>query len=895
MRYRASFQCLLVLLASILSLAAETAIWWEGEDFAETNIKNPVDMRTPGNKNAEQQAKLSGGRWLTVGEPEGGGVATIRYDITVPEAETYDFWVRKFWKHGPFKWRFNDGEWHSLGKDISLQDSTHLQKHWGANWVFIDAVQLPAGKHALHIEMLENKGCFDCFLLIDEPFSPRGTLRPGEKTGQADPGYFAWEPDKDALSGESPLNLRSLNESEAGVDGFLKREGAEFVLGNGETVRFWMVQGGGLMDMDETTVKRWAKRLAKYGVNLVRLQLSGHYGAYLAGNTDDFAKRLKDLHKVVAALKNEGIYTYIGHLYWHTHNDFPGGVVPGFDKNKRAIALPFVASEWRDWYCGYLEALLSPTNPYNGVALKDETALGFIEINNESSLLFHTFSPRRFDQAELAYVERDFGKWLGEKYGSVQAALQAWGPSDKHTPDRPEDGRIGLYNAGSLGGSDWAIRDRNAGRAGDQLQWMVETMHEYYSTVRTIIREDLGAGSLVSGSNWKSADDRILGGLERYSYTATDVVLRNSYFATKYPNKKARQAFFAVEEGDIFASVSALKAPSFPGPLATPQIADYPFMITENNWTRPNRFRAEWPVLIASYARLQGLDGWNFFSLDSAEWQTPMAVWDLNNPTILGQFPATALMYRRGDVAQAPQPAVHETISFENAFDMKGTRTHAVKGEDAMWASMIGDQQNEGSAGSEDIDPRAYMVGPVLHEFSDSPTTIEHVDLDRYIDDQRGLVRSMTDELTWDFRTGTVTIDTPCAQGVTGFLKDAGRIELGDVVIESQNEYGAILVVALDGKPLRESEQILVQAATEDRPYGFATESKGDYQRIVDVGGYPLNVRKIDARVTVRAAADQAVVLDGNGYVTDRRADTESAADGMRIDLPADAIYTLLR
>jgi len=888
------------LLAVSATFAAEQAagdgyIWWEGEDFAETTIANPVDMSVAGNKNAEQRAKLSGGRWLTVSDPADGGAATIRYEITVPADGSYEFWVRKFWKHGPFKWRFDDDAWRTLGKDISLQDSTYLEKHWGANWVFVDSVALTAGEHSLNIEMLENKGCFDCFLLTAEPFSPRGKLRPGEKTGLAGEGFFAWEPDKDPLTGESPLNLRFLNESVAGADGFLRREGGEFLLGGGEPVRFWMVQAGGLVDMDEKTLKRWAKRLAKYGVNLVRLQLSGLYGAYLHDNDQAFARQLDDLHRVIAALKEEGIYTYIGHLYWHTHNDFPGGIVPGFDANARAIALPFVASEWREFYQDYLEALLLPVNPYNGLALKDEPALGFIEINNESSLLFHTFNPQRFGAAELAYVEQDFGEWLTGKYGSIAEAQAVWGSSGGHTHDHPGEGRVGLYSAGMLGGADWAIRDRNPARAADQLEWMVETMRDYYRAVRTIIREDIGAGSLVSGSNWKTADERILGGLERYSYTETDVVLRNSYFSTKYPDKESRQAFFAVEENDVFASVTGLKAPGFPGPLATPQIADYPFMMTENNWTRPNRFRAEWPVLVAGYGSLQGLDGWNFFALDSSEWQTPMKVWDLNNPTILGQFPATALIYRRGDVRQAAQPAVRESINLGDAFNMKGTRSYAVKGEDAMWATMIGDLQKEGSESSDDIDPRAFMVGPVVHEFQPGPSSVEQVDLERFIDDERGLVRSMTGELTWDYRTGIVVIDTPRAQGVTGFLKDAGRIELGDVVIESQNEYGSILVVALDGKPLRESKSILVQTATEDQPYGFATKRQGDYQRIVDVGGYPLNVRKIDARVTVRSAADQAIVLDGTGYETERRADLERAGDRIRIDLPEDAIYTLLR
>jgi hypothetical protein len=39
----------------------------------------------------------------------------------------------------------------------------------------------------------------------------------------------------------------------------------------------------------------------------------------------------------------------------------------------------------------------------------------------------------------------------------------------------------------------------------------------------------------------------------------------------------------------------------------------------------------------------------------------------VNNPTILGQFPATALMFRRGDVTQPDKPAVRETISLADA------------------------------------------------------------------------------------------------------------------------------------------------------------------------------------------------------------------------------------
>jgi len=874
-------------------LAAEESVWWEGENPADTNIQNPVDMSKPGNRNDEQQAKLSGGRWLTVGDPAGGGTATITYQVEVPAASTYDFWTRKFWKHGPFKWRFGDGEWQTCGKDITLHDSTYLQKHWGANWVFLGQVELDAGEHTLEIEMIQNKGCFDAFLLINGPFSPRGKLRPGEKTGLAEDGYFAWEPDKDPLTGASPLNLRHLNEEQAGIDGFVSRDGDEFRLANGEPVRFWMVQGGALIDMQQRDIDRWAKRLAKYGVNLVRLGNGSLFGSFVGDDREQFARELDKRHYVVAALKREGIYTYFGHLYWHTKYPLPAGIIPGFDEQQTAIALPFVSEEYREFYRDYISAVVTPENPYTGGSLADEPALAFLEIHNESSLLFHTFSPGRFSPAELAYVEKQFGDWLIERYGSLDAALEAWGPSQKHTPDHPEAGRIGLYGAGFLGGASWAVDQRNDKRAGDQLQWMVESMRDFYASVTAIMKEDIGVGQMITASNWKTADDRILGALERHSYTPTDAVLRNSYFATKYPNKEARQRFYAIEQGDTYASVSGLK--QLPGPLATPLIAGHPFMITENNWTRPNRFRAEWPVLIASYARMQGVDGWNFFALDSSEWQAPMDVWDINNPTILGQFPATALMYRRGDVSEPGQPAVHEYIGFEDAFDMEGTQAFAVSGKDAMWAAAIGeDEQGAVSAGAESIDPRAYFVGPVRHEFRDGESTVETVDLDEYIDDQASTVRSLTGELTWNYDTGLVTIDTPRAQGATGFLKDAGRIELGDVVIESANEYGSILVVALDGKPIAESQQVLVQTATEDRPHGFTTESRGEYLRITDVGGGPLNVKRIDATVTVHSGGNAARVLDGNGNPTDRRAESAAADGGLRITLPADAIYTLI-
>jgi hypothetical protein len=109
-------------------------VWWEAEEFQETNLPNPVDMRSPGNRNAEQQAKLSGGRWLTPSGPASDTAYFVNYEIEVPKTGAYNLWARKFWHHGPFRWRFGDDPWQVCDR-LALHDHTFLELHWGAYWV----------------------------------------------------------------------------------------------------------------------------------------------------------------------------------------------------------------------------------------------------------------------------------------------------------------------------------------------------------------------------------------------------------------------------------------------------------------------------------------------------------------------------------------------------------------------------------------------------------------------------------------------------------------------------------------------------------------------------------------------------------------------------------------
>ncbi|NRA39072.1 MAG: hypothetical protein HRU15_13090, partial [Planctomycetes bacterium] len=528
----------------------------------------------------------------------------------------------------------------------------------------------------------------------------------------------------------------------------------------------------------------------------------------------------------------------------------------------------------------------------------EDPALAFIEVNNESSVLFYSFNPARFLDGERAIIEKKFAEWCTQRYGSLEATHKAWGPQrhphtigmSKTTPDDLAAGRLRLYGVSHFVGADWAVNQRNPKRAGDQLQFMIEAQFNFYARMKKEMRA-MGIKALVSPSNWKTADQRLLGALEHYTYTANDVVANNAYFGTVHP-KGGNERFYRIEVGDRYKDRSALTIPESVGALQHQNYANYPYMITENNWNRPNAYRAEYPLLVSAYASLAGIDGWVFFAGASDSWDSAMKVWGINDTSVFGQFPGTALMYRRGDIQQG-DVIYHEPLTKKDLYAFKGQAMRPADGiEDPLYAKML-EKVKQGSGKPSMIDPLAFYVGRVTRSVGDTAEGAVVADMSAHIDRKNKVVNSMTKELSWNYGDGYMTINTPRAQGATGFFKKSGKIELGDIIIDSQNEYGSVLVISLDGLPLKSSKSILVQTATEDKTYGFTTKDDSDgFKTISRLGGYPLNVKPVNATVTIkRADLKQATILDGNGVATENTAQCKSGSQ-LQITLPKDQMYT---
>ncbi len=726
------------------------------------------------------------------------------------------------------------------------------------------------------------------------------------QASEASPSPSSWpfEPAPDTFTADALLDLRSLNEVVAGESGFVSvGSNGDFVLGSGVPVRFWAVNTSVARERPfvrkplgpqvEPDLARHARFLAKRGVNLVRLHAHVEPKDGMPEVGIDEAER-DWIWRAVAAMKPQGIYSVVS-PYWSASAQLRAGWGVAGGPSQKAFGLLFFDPDLARRYRSWLTQLLTPPNPYTGVSLCKEPALAVLQVQNEDSLLFWTFDG--IGKVQRERLEGRYARWLARKYRDPARVLAAWAG---------ESARVSEVRAELVG--TWELTqpasDGRAARLADQLEFLTGVMREFNAEVGRFVKEELGCPQLVNAGNWRTADGLRLGDAERFSYTTSDVDAVNRYFGGVHrgPNEG-----WSIQNGDRFTSPSVFDAPH-EFPLNLRQGVGRPMLVTESNWVMPNGRGAEGAFLVAAYQSLGGVDGFFWFTTGDEQWSRPgsangylpgQAKWSFGSPDILGAFPAAALLYRKGYVRRG-KPALVESRALDDLWKRRAPLLGEEAGSDP--------NRDVGSVSPASpirtaLDPLAYFVGPVEVAFGADPAKTRALDLSRYIDRKAGTVRSETGELLFDFRRRYARLDAPAAQGLVGYLRSAGVTKLSSVEVESDNEFGAVLVVALDERALTESSRVLLQFTGAARPTDWkqspAAVDSGDGRTtpgfvVVDHGHAPWRVEQARVRLTIRnAALRSATVLDPNGYARGKLP-LEAAPGGVRLELPRDALYVML-
>ena len=150
-------------------------------------------------------------------------------------------------------------------------------------------------------------------------------------------------------------------------------------------------------------------------------------------------------------------------------------------------------------------------------------------------------------------------------------------------------------------------------------------MYRFNAEIGRYLREELGCLQLINAGNWKTADSIRLNDVERWSYTANEVLAVNRYYSPVHigPDRGWR-----INKGDRFQNVSVLLNPArLPAEHQAgrgPSDDDH-----RDALGSPLGYQSEAPFLAAAYQSLTGVDAVFWFVDGEVEWSNQdRADWD---------------------------------------------------------------------------------------------------------------------------------------------------------------------------------------------------------------------------------------------------------------------------
>ena len=681
------------------------------------------------------------------------------------------------------------------------------------------------------------------------------------ETVRAESPWLPFAPTADNFATDCPINLRSLNEPHAGDAGVIGTRGGQFIHSKtGEPVRFWAVNVSpeNLPD-DPELLGRSARMLARHGINLVRI-----HGGYFNEDGSINPDRIRKAQLIVRAMKAEGIYSHFSVYFPLWIQPKPGNpFLAGYDGKTHPFAMLYFNPDFQKQYESWWKAQLTTSD--QGYKLLDDPAVMGAEIINEDSTLFWTFRPETFPEPQRALIEKQFGDWLKNKYGSIDAAMHTW----REIGVKGDDFAAGRVAFRPL----YSVFNTRTQRDKDTAAFLAESQRMFYAKERQFLKS-LGFKGVITASNWVTASPQFLGPLEKYSYTTCDFLDRHGYVSC---GDKGPNSDWAIMVGQTYLDRSALRfdaealnAPrQFVNPVMDVHYDDKPSMISETTFNRPSRYRSEAPLYFACYGALQHSDGIVHFALDGSDWSVKpryfMQPWTLMSPAMMGQFPAAALIYRRGLVAPGAEMA-NINLKVDDIESLTGTPLPQDASFDELRARDL--PASGKILPDKIIDPLIHYVGATHVSFTQDggPSTV--ADLRPFIDRVKKTVDSSNHQLHLNYDTGVLTINAPAAQGASGNLKAAGSVKTADITIDCDMDLAHVVIVSLDGKPIATSEKMLLQVMSEEQPTDWKTESAGGLKKITNIGHDPWTIRQISGQVALTRAdapALKVVALDANG------------------------------
>lgn len=570
------------------------------------------------------------------------------------------------------------------------------------------------------------------------------------------------------------------------------------------------------------TSKEWAERLAdriaRYGFNVLRLH---HHdgGMTMKDNTTQLNPEAMDqLDYLVHCLKQRGIYITTD-LY--ISRRLPKGEIPEYpdvlsDITAYKAMFWLLDSVWLNWRT-YCENYLNHVNPYTGLTIKDDPALISISIINEGNIK-SCWAANAFTRK---LYEEHFNAWLAHNQLNHQ--------------DNPEQ-RNQLFE-----------------------RFLTETYEKRFAQMTSFLREQ-GVRCPLSdqnmGTSLKLSQMRRL-----YDYT-------DNHGYSSHPR-------FAEKSWQLPSLVTQKSAIGAPWSLLASRLYGKPFTVTEFDFAKPNRFRAEGPALLGAYGALQGWDMLVQFAYSHGR-ENYQRDDRANNHFDLSTDPVKSIAHRIGAALflnGGVKPALDAfavlldektAIPFDSNYNSAIARLGLVtrigtvvmpNTANAPYPEKFTAVLDAGSAfpaaAANTGNTRVFNAAPAYEQLLDDLVTAGMIPKDHY-DPAAGFFRSIGGELELNQSKETFQAVTAACEA---FVLPAGENARGRfLAAESHLGRAVIAAVSADAQPLRLSKRMLLLHLTDTQ----ATKAKfasPDMEQLDSWGEPPFLAARGEAIITLLATA----------------------------------------
>ncbi len=613
-----------------------------------------------------------------------------------------------------------------------------------------------------------------------------------------------------------PVDLRHLNEGHrpAGVHGPIEVRGDRLVFADGTPARLWgtNVVAYSLFSADRETIAAQARRIAALGFNLVRIH---HHDSHWV-DPNVFVAGARDTQ----ALSEDAL----AKLDWWIKCLQDEGIYV-----------------WLDLHVGRRLRDGDEVPAFEELAAREGELKGFNYVDPRIEALMQGFA-RQY----LSRKNRFTGRRYADDPGVVGVLVTNENDVTHHFGNlMNEDAGAPRHREMLRARVEPIARAHGVPMEAAMMPWahgpakvvMNELEARFHLRARKQLRE-LGVRAPVATTNFWGDDPMA----SLPALTVGDVIDVHSY------------------DGEGSLDVDPRSGANFIARIAAGRVEGMPLTITEWNLLPPVRDRFVGPIWLAAVAALQGWEAPMHYCYTSTPLPPPDRLYEgmgLIDPATVALMPAAALLYREGHVEPARKRyrvVLDRAHLYEQ--EMGAHRSAAIR-------TLA--EQSRVEIGLPDL-PELDWDTPRRA----TPGAIEVTELDRsFLAADATAVVSDTGQVRREFGVGVGTVDTPKTQAAYGWI--GGRtLVLGDVTLAIDTPKATVAVSALDGKPIRQSRDLLVSVAAQ-------VDSEG--------GKPPLRAQAVSGALRIRsehAALVLRPVLTGSRTAAEHRGAKAAEQRGKR-------------